>query len=95
MLAATSKMQFATGNGHDARSEDTRARMVGAAIDVFGKVGYEASSTRLLVDRAGINLSAIPYHFGGKHGLYLAAAIIAHICAGPEDDRDCGSAIRE
>jgi AcrR family transcriptional regulator len=26
------------------------------------------------MEQAGANLAAIPYHFGGKHGLYLAAA---------------------
>ncbi len=48
--------------------------MIDTVIDVFGKLGYEGASTRILADRAGVNLSAIPYHFGGKRELYIAAA---------------------
>ena len=59
---------------HALRSAETRSRMIDAAIDVFGRLGYEGASTRVLADRAGVNLSAIPYHFGGKRELYMAAA---------------------
>jgi AcrR family transcriptional regulator len=48
--------------------------MIDAAIEVFGTLGYEGASTRTLAERAGVNLSAIPYHFGGKRELYMAAA---------------------
>jgi AcrR family transcriptional regulator len=48
--------------------------MIDAAIEVFGELGYDAASTRFLAERAGVNLGAIPYHFGGKRELYLAAA---------------------
>lgn len=61
-------------NGHAVRSSETRAKMIEAAIEVFATVGYEAASTRTLAERAGVNLAAIPYHFGGKRELYLAAA---------------------
>lgn len=61
-------------NGHEARSAETRSRMIAAAIEVFGRVGYEAASTRELAKLGQTNLSAIPYHFGGKRELYLAAA---------------------
>ncbi|MDR3414267.1 MAG: CerR family C-terminal domain-containing protein [Formivibrio sp.] len=59
---------------HALRSGQTCSRMIDAAIDVFGALGYEGASTRILADRAGVNLSAIPYHFGGKRELYMAAA---------------------
>lgn len=55
------------------RGEATRERLLEAAIDVFGRHGFEAS-TRELARAAGVNLAAIPYHFGSKRGLYLAAA---------------------
>lgn len=55
-------------------SNETRAKMTHAAIEVFGAFGYEGASTRTLAERAEVNLAAIPYHFGGKRGLYLAAA---------------------
>ena len=56
------------------RGEDTRERLIEAAIRIFGELGFEGASTRMLADAAGANLAAIPYHFGNKEGLYRAAA---------------------
>ena len=56
------------------RSGDTRERLLRAALEEFGLHGYEGVSTRQLANRAGVNLAAIPYHFGGKEGIYLAVA---------------------
>jgi AcrR family transcriptional regulator len=61
-------------DGRTALSQETRKRLIRAAIEVFGRLGFEGASTRALMEQAGANLAAIPYHFGGKHGLYLAAA---------------------
>jgi len=57
-----------------APNRDLRLRLLEAAIDVFGRHGFDGASTRMLAKAAGVNLQAIPYHFGGKEGLYLAAA---------------------
>lgn len=56
------------------RGETTRQRLIDAALAVFGEFGFEGASTRRLANKAGANLAAIPYHFGGKEGLYRAAA---------------------
>lgn len=56
------------------RGEDTRRRLIDAGIEIFGIYGYEAASTRSLAEKAGVNLAAIPYYFGGKEGLYRAVA---------------------
>jgi AcrR family transcriptional regulator len=56
------------------RSEDTRQRLINAALSVFGAYGFEGASTRMIADQAGTNLAAIPYYFRGKEGLYRAAA---------------------
>ncbi|ATJ81337.1 CerR family C-terminal domain-containing protein [Halomonas beimenensis] len=53
---------------------DTRERLIHAAIRLFGEHGYKATTTRMLADAAGANIGSIAYHFGNKHGLYLAAA---------------------
>jgi TetR/AcrR family transcriptional regulator, regulator of cefoperazone and chloramphenicol sensitivity len=55
------------------RGEDTRRRILQTAIDVFAALGYEGASTRVLAERAGVNLPAIQYYFGSKEGLYRAA----------------------
>ncbi len=53
---------------------DTRQRLIETGLDIFGRVGFEAASTRAMAEAAGANLAAIKYHFGGKKGLYLAVA---------------------
>jgi AcrR family transcriptional regulator len=57
--------------------KETRQRLVDAGLSLFGLHGFEATSTRALALEAGVNLSAIPYHFGGKEGLYRA--VLEHI----------------
>jgi TetR/AcrR family transcriptional regulator, regulator of cefoperazone and chloramphenicol sensitivity len=56
------------------RGADTRTQLIEAALDVFGRLGYEGASTREIAKAAGANLAAIVYHFGGKEGLHLAVA---------------------
>jgi AcrR family transcriptional regulator len=57
-----------------ARGDETRARIINAALDVFGVHGFGGASTRMLADRAGVNLPALQYYFNGKEGVYLACA---------------------
>lgn len=52
--------------------ETTRQALIMAGLDLFGEHGFEATSTRMLAERAGANISAIPYYFNGKEGLYRA-----------------------
>jgi AcrR family transcriptional regulator len=59
------------------RGEDTSRRILDAAIGMFAADGFEATSTRAIAERAGVNLPAIQYYFGSKEGLHRAA--IAHI----------------
>jgi AcrR family transcriptional regulator len=61
-------------SSHDNRGAETRQRLIHSALEVFGEYGFDGASTRMLAERAGANLAAIPYHFGSKEGLYRAAA---------------------
>jgi AcrR family transcriptional regulator len=65
------------------RGAETRAQLIGAALDVFGELGFDGASTRLIASRAGANLAAITYHFGGKEALHIAVArhIVGEIVA--------------
>lgn len=58
--------------------EATRARLVAAGLELFGSAGYDAVTTRQLATCAKVNQAAIPYHFGGKQGVYVAVA--QHLC---------------
>lgn len=51
-----------------------RDRMLMAALDLFGRHGFEATTTRMVAHQAGMNLGAIPYYFGSKDDLYGEAA---------------------
>ncbi|KGH27837.1 MULTISPECIES: CerR family C-terminal domain-containing protein [Comamonas] len=72
----------------NARTRDTRDRLVRAGLTLFSRQGLDGVRTRQLVDEAGVNQSAIPYHFGGKEGVY--AAVLEHVAAGIVDRLDLG-----
>lgn len=52
----------------------TPDRLLDTAIRQFGSKGLDGASTRAIAAEAGTAMSAITYHYGGKEGLYLAAA---------------------
>jgi AcrR family transcriptional regulator len=52
----------------------TSARLLDVAVERFGESGFEGASTREIARASGTAMSSITYHFGGKEGLYLAAA---------------------
>ncbi len=84
--------------GTHQRGEDTRRRILETALEVFATDGYDGASTRMLAERAGVNLPAIQYYFGSKEGLYRAAIehVIQHIDEGmaPIADR-VGTALKD
>ena len=51
-----------------------RDELIKAAIEKFGRRGYDAVGTREIAAAVDTPMSSITYHFGGKEGLYLAAA---------------------
>ena len=61
-------------DGGYARGDETRARIISAALDVFGTHGFGGASTRMLAESAGVTLPALQYYFDSKEGVYLACA---------------------
>lgn len=51
-----------------------REKLIHAAIEKFGKRGFDAVGTREIAAAVDTPMSSITYHFGGKEGLYHAAA---------------------
>jgi AcrR family transcriptional regulator len=51
-------------------TEDTRERLIRAAARLFAEKGYEGTSVKELAQEAGVNVSLVSYHFGGKEGLF-------------------------
>ncbi len=72
-MTRVAKHRHAVDTGY-ARGEETRARIVGAALKMFGERGFEAASTRDIATLAGVNAPALQYYFDNKEGLYLACA---------------------
>jgi AcrR family transcriptional regulator len=54
------------------RGEETRARIVAAAMRLFGEKGYEGASTRDIAAAAGVNAPALQYYFDNKEGVFRA-----------------------
>jgi len=94
--------------GSHSRGEDTRLRILRAALEVFAQEGYAGASTRRLAQRAAVNLPAIQYYFGSKKGLYAAvidqiaekmerrmAPVMAEICAALASPSASGAASPE
>lgn len=53
-------------------TDDTRIRLIAATRACLLADGHANLSTRRIADRAGVPLSQIHYHFGGRRGLVLA-----------------------
>lgn len=51
---------------------DTRSRLLETAGEVFAQTGFREATVRDICRRAGANIAAVNYHFGGKEQLYRA-----------------------
>lgn len=54
--------------------EQTRERIIDAAVDAFADHGYEGAGTRDIAARAEVTQGLIAYHFESKEALWRAAA---------------------
>jgi TetR/AcrR family transcriptional regulator, regulator of cefoperazone and chloramphenicol sensitivity len=65
------------------RGDEARLRILEAAIEEFAAHGYRGAGTRQLAEKAGVNLGALTYYFGGKPNLYRAS--LEHVIARIDD----------
>jgi AcrR family transcriptional regulator len=54
------------------RRAETRARLLGAAADLFARKGFHATSAEAVASAADRTTGALYDHFGGKEGLLVA-----------------------
>ena len=52
--------------------QETRTRLLDAALALFAEQGFAKTPTREIALAAQVNISAISYYFGNKQGLYTA-----------------------
>ncbi|MGD8456360.1 MAG: TetR/AcrR family transcriptional regulator [Anaerolineales bacterium] len=53
--------------------EETRQRIIDAAVELGSQVGYAKATTKAIAEAAGVNEVTLFRHFGTKENLFLAA----------------------
>lgn len=69
--SAAARPRHAVDTGYQ-RGEETRARIILAAIKCFGEYGFAGASTRDIAAEAVVNAPALQYYFDNKEGVYKA-----------------------
>ncbi len=65
----------ATARGpHAERTAAMRKRLIDAAIDCLGRLGYGATTLQVVTDVAGVSRGAVLHHFPNKADLMIAVA---------------------
>ncbi|WP_338770816.1 CerR family C-terminal domain-containing protein [Massilia sp. METH4] len=69
-----------TKSGRAARphGDATRQQLLDVAGQVFAEKGYADATSKEICTRAGTNIAAVNYHFGGRDPLYEAVLVEAH-----------------
>jgi TetR/AcrR family transcriptional regulator len=62
-------MGFVTNE--NVQESEVRKRLLKAALELFTKKGYAATSVREIVEIAGVTKPVLYYYFGNKEGIYL------------------------
>jgi AcrR family transcriptional regulator len=65
-------------SGRTARGEDTRQRIVDAALALFRERGYDDTTMRAVAERAGVALGNAYYYFASKDDLLQAYYLRSH-----------------
>ena len=56
---------------------NTKEQIIASARELFSEYGYNGTSIRQIADKSGVNIAAINYHFGNKHGLFWSILVAA------------------
>lgn len=78
MLKTKKKSQNGARNKKQASREHTKDNLMRAALEMFSTNGFDATSTKLVAQRARVNESLIFRYFGDKVGL-LTAVVLSKI----------------
>jgi AcrR family transcriptional regulator len=72
-MGSIKRLRHSSASGN-ARGDETRLRIIEAAIELFGEHGFKGASTRDIAARAGVNAPALQYYFENKKGVYQTCA---------------------
>ena len=67
---------------HAERTAAMRKRLIEAAIECLGRIGYGATTLQVVIDQAGVSRGAVLHHFPTKVDLMIA---VAEFAAGKQD----------
>ncbi|MFT4199360.1 TetR family transcriptional regulator [Gordonia sp. (in: high G+C Gram-positive bacteria)] len=82
---------MADKTGRRVGESNTREQIIAAARELFAQRGFGATPLRAIAALAGVDVALIPYYFGNKRGLFVAAMeipvdpgdVIRRAAAGP------------
>jgi TetR/AcrR family transcriptional regulator, regulator of cefoperazone and chloramphenicol sensitivity len=74
-----SRIRLAASVGYK-KGEETRQRILDAALQAFGEASFKAVTTRRISAAAEVSLPTLTYYFGDKEGLYRACAEVVVDC---------------
>jgi AcrR family transcriptional regulator len=76
---------------------NARERILQAADDLFGKVGFDAATTREIAEISGVNKALIHYHFKSKEALFetLLDRYYGHLAAALERSLQGGGSLKD
>lgn len=63
------------GEARAEKKQQTQARVLEAALQLFSELGFEAASVRDIAQRAGVSHAAIRLHYGTKEELWKASVV--------------------
>ena len=55
--------------------ESMKARILTIARRIFGEYGFHGTTTRMIAQKVGIDISTLHYHWGGKKDLYESVVV--------------------
>lgn len=87
-------MAKSRGRGRPRGGSDARSRILAAAVEVFGELGYEGATIRAIAARAEVDSALVHHYFGTKADLFAEASdmplrpdvVVPMILSGPRDE---------
>ncbi len=83
------------------RGEETRERVLEAALETFSHDGYDGTTVRTICEAAGVSVGVINYHWGSKEQLWQAVCemcrqrVLEIFSSAPSIDLSTDSGLRD
>lgn len=78
MVTSISKPETAPARATRQDGDATKQHLLSVAGQVFAERGFADATSKEICQRAGVNMAAVNYHFGGRGPLYEAVLVEAH-----------------